>query len=356
MPHHSREATDPWWQRAPRRALRWLEEWPPLRRLDYLTPRPALTLGVGIGGALAAVAVLRPGPLSWWLTVLGIVAGVTLVISARPVAVWEHPPQRGESLLDMVAIEGGWFVMGSPLWERGRRSNETQHQVKLTSYRMSRTLITREQYRHVMGEDPGSGGDRHPVTEVSWFDAVSFCNALSQLEGLPPCYEIEGERVSWIADDGGYRLPTEAEWEHAARAGSKGRWPFPASELEKHAWYRANSGKELQEVATREPNPWGLHDLHGNAWEWCWDRYGSYGWWYARDPRDPGASRLLKSTSSHPESTRSGRRVLRGGAFFNVPRDLRSAYRVRAWPVNRNWRFGFRCVRRPVRQLDPSSS
>ena len=353
---HRQESTLGRWKHASSRALRSLEEWPPLRQLDYLTPRWALVIGVALGGVIAYFAVMRPGPVADGLTGLGIVVGVLLVISSRPVGVWGPRPLVGRPSLDMVAIRGGRFIMGSPLWERGRFRDEVQHRVQLSDFWMSRTPITREQYQRVMGEARGWGDDQHPMTEVSWFEAVAFCIRLSAEEGLPSCYVIEGERVSWVADEGGYRLPTEAEWEYAARAGSKGRWPFPASKLDYHAWYGANSGGGPQEVATRKPNPWGLHDMHGNVWEWCWDAYGPYGWGWAKDPRDPRESRIFNRPGRANEAARSVSRVLRGGAFWDEPRYLRSAYRVRVVPENRNWDIGFRCVRRPVPQLDPSSS
>ncbi len=176
---------------------------------------------------------------------------------------------------------------------------------------------------------------------------MAFCNRLSELEGLTPCYEIDGREVSWLEDAGGYRLPTEAEWEYACRSGSSTPWSFgdDESEVGRHAWSDGNSDYAAHPVATREPNSWGVYDMHGNVWEWCWDPYAPYGGsvWSRltrfrppkdpRGPRSPGASR-----------------VLRGGAFFNVPRNLRSAIRDGNPPEVSLQYVGFRCVRRARRQ------
>ena len=250
--------------------------------------------------------------------------------------IFEEVVEEEPEFLDMVAIEGGTFLMGSPWWELGRDSDERQHRVELSPFRIGVTAVTRAQYREVMEleEAPGPGGDDHPVTRVSWFEAVRFCNRLSEREELPPCYEIDGNEVSWVEHAGGYRLPTEAEWEYAARAGSKGRWPFWRWKLRRHAWFAGNSGGHSQPVATRQPIRWGLYDMHGNVREWCWDGFAEYPAELVEDPR--GAP--------------SANRVLRGGSAWDEPGLLRSAFRVRGWPEVRLERIGFRCVRRPRRQ------
>ena len=196
--------------------------------------------------------------------------------------------------------------------------------------------MTQAEYEAVTGTNPSTHkGEREPVTDVSWLEAAKFCNLLSKREGYEPAYEIKGKKVSWNEEADGYRLPTEAEWEYAARAGTQTAWSFGDDEsmIGAYAWFHGNSGGQPHPVGEKLPNRWGLFDMHGNVWEWCWDAYGSYS-----------------------EASRSdGDRVLRGGAFVRVPWDLRSA--VRDWfrPEGRRRHIGFRCARgsrRPSRSVD----
>jgi formylglycine-generating enzyme required for sulfatase activity len=224
--------------------------------------------------------------------------------------------------------------MGSPEAEEDRDADEGPvHKVRISPFACMRVPVTRRVYAEVLGEDPGwpegAAADR-PVNNVSWFDAIRFCNSLSEREGLSPCYQIASEAVTWQFAANGYRLLTEAEWEYACRAGSTGSWSFGDGKLlEKHAWFEANSGGEPHPVGTRKPNRWGLYDMQGNVWEWCWDWYGPY---TSQPQADP--------VGAEDGSDRS----LRGGAFI-TPRNLRSA--IRGWfvPENRNRIIGFRCAR-----------
>ena len=333
----------------PARTLRWLETRPALRRLDRVPFGRALVLGLLLG-LVAGVAILElPGGARIAVAAGVIALAAAVAWSAQPVGIWEAA-EEAEPLLEMVAIEVGSFLMGSPENEPGHRPNERQHRVSVSAFRIARTTVTKAQYCEVMelDEAPGPGGDDHPVTEVSWFDAVAFCNRLSELEGLPPSYEIDGHEVSWIEDAGGYRLPTEAEWEYACRAGSTAPWSFGdyESELDRYAWFAGNSDYEAHAVATREPNSWDLYDMHGNVWEWCWDRYASYGGvvWSRltrlRPLKDPRGSDYSPGAS----------RVVRGGAFLVEPGVLRSAFRFWLVPGVSNSDLGFRCVRRARRQ------
>ncbi|WP_413242593.1 formylglycine-generating enzyme family protein [Paenibacillus sp. 1P07SE] len=157
-----------------------------------------------------------------------------------------------------------------------------------------------------------------PVVEVSWHDAIAFCNLLSRRSGLQPCYSFtdEGERVycDWTAD--GYRLPTEAEWQYACRAGTTA---YQYGELDEIAWYRDNADGRIQEAGRKQPNPWGLHDMLGNVWEWCWDLYDTevYGTY----------------------------RVFRGGSWAEEARGCGATCRRRSHPTFRIDDLGFRLAR-----------
>jgi formylglycine-generating enzyme len=180
-----------------------------------------------------------------------------------------------------------------------------------------------------------SSGDRLPVESVSWFDAVFFCNALSQKEGLAPFYAIKGESVQVPDWNGpGYRLPSDAEWEYACRAGTTTRFFFGDDEnaLSQYAWYSANSSSQTHAVGEKKPNAFGLHDTLGNVWEWCWDGYdaGYYGHSPAEDPRGPD---------------KAAYRVFRGGSWNDDPLLARSAYRRWNGPGSRFIDLGFRLAR-----------
>jgi formylglycine-generating enzyme required for sulfatase activity len=163
-------------------------------------------------------------------------------------------------------------------------------------------------------------GTRRPVTEVSWLDAVRYCNGLSAEAGLSPCYTLgddpDGLDVSCDRTADGYRLPTEAEWEYACRAGSA---DVRYGDLDEIAWYRGNAGGAAHDVAEKAPNAWGLYDMIGNVWEWCWDRY---------DPAVYGPYR-----------------VFRGGGWFDPPRGCRASCRRKSHPTFRVDDLGFRVAR-----------
>lgn len=188
--------------------------------------------------------------------------------------------------------------------------------VELTPYRLAAFPVTQGLYASVTGSRPSAAhGDRLPVEGVSWWDAVRFCNALSERDGLVPVYTVhrDGEGIDCDMTAGGYRLPTEAEWEHACRAGTTGPHYGPLDEV---AWYRRNSGERIHEVGGKRPNPWGLYDMLGNVWNWCWDFY---------DPDVYGTYR-----------------VLRGGGWFDEHWSCRASARRRSHPTFRVDDVGFR--------------
>ncbi|MGA5816616.1 formylglycine-generating enzyme family protein [Kitasatospora sp. NPDC094028] len=186
--------------------------------------------------------------------------------------------------------------------------------VQVAAFELAAHPVTREDFH-------GATGDRHPADSVSWYDAVRHCNDLSRRAGLTPAYRLDdrdddGDTVTWDRAADGYRLPTEAEWEHACRAGTGGPRYGPLDEI---AWHRGNSGERPHEVGELLPNALGIHDMLGNVWEWCWDVYdaevyGSY-------------------------------RVLRGGGWFDEHWSCRASVRRRSHPTLRIDDVGFRIAR-----------
>jgi formylglycine-generating enzyme required for sulfatase activity len=231
-------------------------------------------------------------------------------------------------------IPDGEFMMGS-LTGEGDNDEHPQHQVRITRpFYLGVYEVTQGQYRAVMGQTPSNfkGSDDLPVETVSWRDAVQFCNTLSEKEGMKPFYEIDGESVR-IADwnGTGYRLPTEAEWEYACRAGSNTKYSFGDDEknLSAYAWFDGNSENKTHPVGQRQRNSWDLYDMHGNVWEWCWDWFTAD--YYQGSPTDDPRGPLGASP-----------RVFRGGGWSREPRSCRSADRRRFEPGLRGSALGFR--------------
>jgi len=193
--------------------------------------------------------------------------------------------------------------------------------------------VTQDEYEQIVGSNPSrfKGEGKRPVERVQWLDAVKFCNDLSQKERLDTYYDIKGEQVS-IRGGSGYRLPTEAEWEYACRAGTTTRWSCgdDGEQLKSVACYGRGWEEGPIVVGQKEPNPWGLYDMHGNVWEWCWDWFGNYASEDADDPTGPATG---------------DRRVCRGGSFYDVAAFCRSAFRLDWLPANLNIYVGFRVSR-----------
>jgi formylglycine-generating enzyme required for sulfatase activity len=241
--------------------------------------------------------------------------------------------------LEMVLIPEGEFMMGSAAEIDAR----PVHRVSVGGFYMGKYEVTQELYESIVGRNPARNkGKRNPVERVTWLDAIKFCNALSAKERLRPCYDLNTRQCDFASN--GYRLPTEAEWEYACRAGTKGDYSFGEKEtdLPAYAWFKGNSAGGSHPVGQKGPNSFGLYDMAGNVREWCND-------WYQVD----AYKEFSQAVSSDPRGPAGGgKKVLRGGAWSVKPKSCTSWARYCEDPgftdaclVNDD--CGFRCVRRP---------
>jgi len=255
-----------------------------------------------------------------------------------------------------VWIQSGTFTMGSPANEPGYGNAEERRQVTVSGFYMGKYEVTQKEYQEIMETNPSYyKGDNLPVECVSWYDAVEYCNKRSQKEGLTPAYIIDKNQsdpnnesrddtvkwiVKWRKNANGYRLPTAAEWEYACRAGTTTPFNTGNNITTDQANYdgsqpynnnaKGNVRQNMTPVGSFASNAWGLYDMHGNAWEWCWDWYGRY----------------ADGPLTDPVGAVSGAdRVMRGGSWRSSAEFLRSAYRNRFYPDLRNRDVGFRLVR-----------
>ncbi len=240
--------------------------------------------------------------------------------------------------VEMLLIPGGTFRMGS---DSGQADEAPVHDVELSPFAMDRHEVTQDQLAKLYIPDPSQfKGDRHPVHQMRWSDAAEFCNERSKKEGLKPCYDAVTLECDFEAS--GYRLPTEAEWEYACRAGASNDrdcgFDGGASKLTSHAYFAENAGKKAHPVGMRKPNRWGIHGMYGNVSEWCHDVYAKD--YYA------------KSAPKNPRGPAAGKhRVLRGGNFTTSRDACQPTHRSHDTPgivdacFNRNT-YGFRCVRK----------
>jgi formylglycine-generating enzyme len=256
------------------------------------------------------------------------------------VAVPTLPTVTTRSGVEMVLIPAGSFTMGS---RHGRDDEKPAHTVWIDSFLMDRHEVTQAEYEK-LGRIEAFPNPSHfkgpdlPVEQVTWPQAARFCNARSRLEGLRPCYDEDTAACDFQAD--GYRLPTEAEWEYACRAGTDTDYSFggEARQLGDHGWFADNAARKTHPVGQKKPNPWGLFDMHGNVAEWCQDVFARdyYQTSPARNPRGPADGKEY---------------VLRGGSWKSPAEALRSSYRLGETPgfsdacLARD-AIGFRCVRR----------
>jgi len=281
------------------------------------------------------------------LTILSILLNCLLIIdcgsTAQSTTVHNSFQYHG---MRLVSAAGKSFQMGDSAYQNAL----PLHMVKFTrDFYMDTIEVTQADYTALMGVNPSffSGDPRLPVERVTWFDAVLYCNLRSKRDGLDTVYRysllygIPGDGCSLLDDlfidyaRSGYRLPTEAEWEYACRAGAGNYQTVDIAGLSSSAWWAGNSGNTTHPVATRFPNAWGLYDMCGNVWEWCNDWYAkNYPYGSQTDFSGPSTGTL---------------RVLRGGSWLSDASVRCWSYRHNNVPgderKNRN-RYGFRCVKR----------
>jgi formylglycine-generating enzyme required for sulfatase activity len=325
----------------------------------YLKP------GVAVAGAVNSTQPAAPDPTPPEQTAQP--AAPATAPSAQPAQPAAQIEQQ-QPPTDMISIKGGAFTMGSPPNEGGRESDEVQHQVSIGGFSLAKYETTVAEFRDfaqatgykttweiksgTTWRNPGfTQGDNDPVVCVSWYDAIAYCNWRSVQEGRKPAYSYSGKgtdymswpsgwntemhnNIKWDRTSNGYRLPTEAEWEYAARASGSGPQTTAYAgrgNMDEVSWYGGNSGNRTHPVGQKKANGVGLYDMSGNVWEWCWDWYGDYGTGAQTDPSG------LSSGSN---------RVRRGGSWISDASDLRVADRdIGGVPWHADTCRGFRvCV------------
>jgi formylglycine-generating enzyme required for sulfatase activity len=311
----------------------------PLRQPPHPVAEPPRAAPLLTGATAPVPRPLRPAPTrrpssrGRWLGVLAgllVACGLVFLLFEADALIGESrrvAPAPDTALAGFVRIAPGSFLMGSPSDESERHDDETQHNVTLTRpFWLGVHEVTHAEWEAMSGDSPArfsACGGTCPVENVTWEDAVAHADARSRAEGLEPCYE--GGRFMGLACTG-YRLPTEAEWEYAARAGASRATRRLVDDV---GWYGGNSADRTHPVGQKAPNAWGLHDMLGNVREWTGDWYGAYG-----------------GAVTDPEGPSSGvHRVFRGGGWDSHPRCLRAAFRHRSKPSYSDYGLGFRLAR-----------
>jgi formylglycine-generating enzyme len=275
---------------------------------------------------------------------LSITSSILCLLALTFLFFWRAKPTTFQN---MVIVEGGTFMMGDT-FGGGTSDQKPVHQVKVNSFAIGKYEVTQKEWKEIMGTNPCyfKGDDQLPVEEVNWYDCIEFCNKKSLRDGLKPVYIFDKTKkdpentypedlVQWLIEidptANGYRLPTEAEWEYAARGGKKSKgYKFSGSnQVAEVAWCTENSGNQTHPVGTKRPNELGLHDMSGNVWEWCWD-------WADRYPGNQDQNDYYGKRG----------RILRGGSYGGFQEDddrpsTRNADDADSWEAF----FGFRLCR-----------
>lgn len=246
-----------------------------------------------------------------------------------------------QSGIEMVSLPGGEFTMGS---NEGNPDEAPAHKVRLTAFLIDKYEVTQEMFDKAQVPNPSHWNENHkkPVERVRWRDAKQYCNERSTMEGLKPCYN---EKTSdWDCDytANGYRLPTEAEWEYACKAGTEAAFDFgQPDKLRQFAWFAENATEQTHAVGQKKPNRWGIFDMYGNVSEWCEDVYSPT--YYKESP--------LSDPLGPPNPGKDVKRVMRGGSWKSSPDMCRASFRQGQKTGDTDACFytdycGFRCVRR----------
>ena len=295
----------------------------PRRAPEPRVPPPQVEGGPRKRAIIVTVVVLVLAALGWWVGIrVPVPVAQTPVLGSQSPVVGQAAKVDlgGGAALDLVWMSPGAFTMGSPASETGRHDSERQTQVLLTKgYWLGKYEVTQAQWQALMGSNPAHFQNARrdaPVEQISWDQATEFCRKLTEQE----------QRAGRLPVGYRYALPTEAQWEYAARAGRTGPYGGTGN-LEDMGWYSANSGNATKPVGQKRANAWGLHDMHGNVWEWCADRFGTYSGGNVTDPTGP---------------TSGSSRVYRGGSYYSVALFCRSAFRYWDSPGDRNQFLGFR--------------
>ena len=244
----------------------------------------------------------------------------------------ETPLVTDSSIVEMVFVQGGTFQMGS---NYGYYSEKPVHSVTVSDFYIGRYEVTQELYMSVMGKNPARNygvGDNYPVYSVTWYDAVEFCNKLSDKEGLDRCYSSSGANTKCDFNVNGYRLPTEAEWEYVARGGNKSKgYKYSGSDdIGSVAEYKGNNDQTTKPVGGKIANELGIYDMSGNVWEWCWDWKANYS----------------SNVQTNPYGQLCGfSRVYRGGGWCFNAKNCRNANRDYYYPTGSFSSLGFRLSR-----------
>lgn len=238
---------------------------------------------------------------------------------------------------DMALVEGGTFTMGDTIGN-GYDDEKPTRRATISSFYMGKHEVTFAEYDvfcaasgRKMPDDAGWGRGTRPVINVTWHDAIAYCNWRSREAGLAPAYSGNDDSVTCDLHASGYRLPTEAEWEYAAKGGRKSRgYQYSGSnDINDVAWHDGNARGMTQPVGQKQPNELGLYDMSGNVYEWCWDWYNSY--------QQGGGAPLGLGAGTH--------RVIRGGSWYFYAGNMRSARRLYFSPSICDNDLGFRILR-----------
>ncbi|MDD3534767.1 MAG: SUMF1/EgtB/PvdO family nonheme iron enzyme [Candidatus Cloacimonetes bacterium] len=278
-------------------------------------------------------------------SMVSLIIVIPLIILALFV-VWEFFKPK-----EFIYVAGGNFIMGDTRGE-GNENELPIHSINLNPFYVAKYMVTQKEYKKVMGVNPSEDygvGDNYPVYNVNWYEAIMYCNRRSVAEGLTPAYSIQGLQnpddweksfeqgndawdsveCNWEAD--GYRLPTEAEWEYAARGASNSPdYLYSGSDnINEVAWYSENAGSQTQAVGKKAPNALGIYDMSGNLFEWCWDLYSKS--YYSESPsHNPTGASITPA------------RVGRGGGWEGDKEYSRISFRGSCHPIYATEHSGFR--------------